>query len=795
MVMLQMTQTDPVANAVRTIAADCDHAHDDDGIGFNASDTWLGHALADLPDTQWTDTDRRAAWEMLAKYTHQLAGHGIDYTDLPEPPAAKGARQAARNAENARRRAAKEAAKAAAKAAKAAQRAARDAERAKVHVDHTGSRFTIAFGYHQGLVDAVRIIPGRAYNGATNTAPTSSAPAVVAFLLTCLLTRRHYTVTPAALDHLAGAGLPEPEPPATITLTGRTVVVEFPYDPDLVQSIRDIPGRDWDGHRKVNTFPIASLGTVIAWADTHDLPVPDSLRAVAADRARTAETLTYLSTAATTDLAIPDLPVTLRDYQRVGVHYATVARRCWIADEPGLGKTVQAFAALETAGTYPAVVVAPAALKTNWAREAAKVVPDRTVTVLDGRTPGPVAPADITVVNFDIVDVWGPLLPDPAAVIVDEAHLVKNPKARRSGAIAELVARAADDALVLFLTGTPLPSRTRELVNQLAILDRLDDLGGERHFLFRYCDPIQDDQFWTFDGASEPEELNARLRSLCYVRRLKDDVLHDLPPKTRQRLLVDASPEDLAIYRRAEDDLVGHLTAQRVAAEAADAGFDDADDYLDSQDALGALAGTGTDYARSLSREIQRTVSAAPGLTRTSTLRILAAAAKLPVAVDYITDFLAATGRKVVVFAHHRRIVDGLADALDADRIHGGISHADRQDAIDRFQADPDTRILVCGLQAAGVGLTLTAAQDVVFVEQAWTPGDNDQAEDRAHRFGQVGSVTATYLTLPDSIDEDMWDCVEEKRVMTRAVADGIVDDVSAAATEVVGRIVARRAA
>lgn len=417
-----------------------------------------------------------------------------------------------------------------------------------------------------------------------------------------------------------------------------------------------------------------------------------------------------------------------------------------IADEMGLGKTVQALAVLAATNVTPAVIVCPASLKLNWQREALKWLPGRSVSVMAGTRPDPVAhPADIMILNYDILDAWADVLPIPAALVLDEAHYVKNGQALRTKAAIKLSDRMADNAVRLLLTGTPFVNSPGEAVTQLRVLHRLDEFGGARDFKDRYG-----------QGRHLPE-LNRRLRATCFVRRRKAEVLKELPPKRWSTMPVEGERDVMHEYRVAEANIVSFLAERaRQAAE---------------------QAGATTEEARQAALEQAMKAQAAEHLVAITALKRLAARAKLNAARQWIADFTAG-GSKLVIFAHHREIVNLLAEEFAGGCKIGGDSTADdRQTAVDRFQNDDDQRVIVCSLKAAGVGLTLTAASDVLFIEQGWTPADMDQASDRCHRIGQTDSVTAWNMICAGTVDEDIADLIAAKRVIVDAATDGVTID------------------
>ena len=452
------------------------------------------------------------------------------------------------------------------------------------------------------------------------------------------------------------------------------------------------------------------------------------------ERARATVALSYAEDA---DLDGLVLGGELYPFQRAGVRYALERRRTFIADEQGLGKTIQALATLESDRAFPAVVVCPASMKLTWEREAARWLSHRTVSVLDGRTDAAwrdgSRTADILILNYDILEAHYEALAerDPKALVLDESHYVKNPGARRTKAAVALARRLSPDALRLGLTGTPVLNRPEELVSQLRALGRLDEFGSGARLSRRFRDAGSDDR------------LHWNLRARCYVRRTKQQVLPQLPAKRH-----DAVPVALVNdheYRLAERDVIAWL--QTLPLD------------LRTMDAKVAAA------------------LRAEQLVRLNSLRQLAARGKLPAALAWIEDFLA-SGEPLVVFAEHvatqRAVLDRFPEAV---HILGADSSRERQAAVDAFQRGDGPPLIVCSLRAGSQGVTLTRASNVAFLELDWTPARHDQAEDRLHRIGQATAVTAYYLLAPDTIDETMAELLERKRALIDAVTDGQVRD------------------
>ncbi|HEX8101538.1 MAG TPA: DEAD/DEAH box helicase [Solirubrobacteraceae bacterium] len=490
----------------------------------------------------------------------------------------------------------------------------------------------------------------------------------------------------------------------------------------------------------------------------HD--VLPSLDAAAA-QAGAGDTLEALSSAEAGELAVGGLTAPLRPFQSAAVDYALRARRTFLSDEPGLGKTIQALATLEAAGAYPALVVAPASLRLNWLREAGRWLPHRTRAGLGGADVA--GSHDISVASYEVAHalVGGATADPPRALVLDESHFCKNPAARRTQAVTAIAAALPEDAIVLLLSGTPVLNRPEELAAQLKILGRLEAVGGARRFARVYA------------RGQELDTLNRRLRRTCFVRRRKADVLRQLPAK--QRVIVPVTISNAREYGLAQSDVARWIREQ---AEA-DARFEEAVAGLDDDARAAAIRERGNDAELRARR--------ARALVQLTQLALVAARGKLGGVKEWIATFLE-TGEKLVVFARHREIGDALLEAFPGAACATGRLAADGRAAeVERFQTDDGCRLIVCSLDAAGVGLTMTAASNVAFVELGWTAAAHDQAEDRVHRIGQHEAVTAWYLLAADTIDERIAAVIDRKRALVRSATDGAPADEPAGLDELLG--------
>jgi len=546
-------------------------------------------------------------------------------------------------------------------------------------------------------------------------------------------------------------------PPATLTLVSGVAEprlgLDVNWDPEAQAAFRLLPGAEGHGPTlPVDPFLVEPLERFLA---EHEVSVSANARgALDTIRAQHDEAVAAIrrSRARTGPELAPEVAARLggrlEPFQRGGVEYLLDARRAFLADEQGLGKTVQALAALEADDAYPAVVVCPASLKLNWAREAAQWLPHRSVSVVAGGARDPAAGrADIVILNYELVVKHRERLAlrRPKALVLDEAHFVKNPRAKRTQATRKLADALPPDALKLALSGTPVLNRPDELISQLRIIGRLGEFGSGAQFARR------------FRGIGAEARIHWHLRRTCFVRRLKSEVLPQLPAK--RQAVVPVELDNDREYRLAERDVIAWLREQPLDLSELDA-------------------------------KIAATLRA-ERLAQLNTLKQLAARGKLEAALAWIHAFLASQER-LVVFAHHAEVQRAVLERFpDAAHILGGDSVRAREAAVQAFQSEDGPQLLVGSTQVASQGITLTRASNVAFLELEWTPALHDQAEDRCHRIGQHDAVTAWYLLAAGTIDETMAELIARKRGVVGAITDGraaeeagVVDGVARALRE-----------
>lgn len=542
--------------------------------------------------------------------------------------------------------------------------------------------------------------------------------------------------------------------------------MSFSYDPVRVRAVKGVPGVTWDAESKAWKAPLTAVRSVIGFAEAFGYDVPSEISEMAA-QIETARTESIAAAkAVTAELDLPSLNGELLPYQKAGVLYATNAKRSFIADDMGLGKTIQAIASLEYTDAYPAVIVCPPGLVLNWRDEFNKWLPHRKVGTVANRSEFPDREHfDVIVVGYSNIDHWVKALTGFKSYVFDESHYAKTPTAKRTKSAIKMARSADKNGLVLCLTGTPITNRPAEFGPQLDILGQLNKFGGLWGFYRRYCGAFRD-RFgqWHIDGATNLDELNDTLRATCYIRRTKDQVLLDLPAVRHSKVVVSGSAAGMKEYEQARRDIIEYITrrAKEVALE------------------MGTSIWNAAVHAKIRAEANEH-------LVRISVLRRLAAKAKMESVFEWI-DGKIASGDKVVVAAHHREIVDMIADHYCGLKIQGGMAVEDVQEHKAKFQTGSidEAPVIVLSMQAAKTGHTLTAAQDVLFVELPWTPADVDQTYSRCHRIGQKGSVMATYMIANGTIDQEIFELIESKRSIVNAATEGTEVDETASAQQIV---------
>lgn len=574
-------------------------------------------------------------------------------------------------------------------------------------------------------------------------------------------------------EMLADERIASAKPKARWSVIGDVVSIATPYKAEVVAAIKSAAqgACRFDGDDKAWHVELSVAAQVAAALRPFHPELADEMLAdvrIAGEAKARAERV-QLSTAAEIQDGGPGAEIAARlkarlpegcvpyPYQIVGATFFEAAKgRALNADVMGLGKTIQALLWLSLHwGLQRVLIVVPASLTINWLREVQKWVPQCEVSITkngkdkipDVRPQATDSPTRVVITSYECATrrkaewmAWA-----PEALILDECHYLKNTTAQRTKAIVGVEARkdkitgemkpavdgiATHVQYILALSGTPMLNRPIELYTTLHMITPTT-FASFFGFAKRYAGAEQTRFGWDFTGATNVEELRARLSNIM-IRREKSQVLAELPPKRRAQITVQLSNVDE--YEEYEEDAKDRFTNKERKGERF------------KGDVLVALG----------------------------KLRMLAGLGKVDAAVEWLTN----ADMPVVVFCHHKEVLDAIGEGLTKAEISwvkvtGDMDVEDRQAAVDSFQAG-ESRVFLGTYGAAGVGLTLTAASDTLHVERAWTPAAEEQAEDRCHRIGQTESVTSWYMMSDVSIDAKFHSLVEAKRATISSVMDAV---------------------
>ncbi|PRP86521.1 DNA annealing helicase and endonuclease ZRANB3-like [Planoprotostelium fungivorum] len=425
-------------------------------------------------------------------------------------------------------------------------------------------------------------------------------------------------------------------------------------------------------------------------------------------------------------------------FQREGLKFGIQQKgRCLIADEPGLGKTIQAI----SISTYykedwPVLVACPASLRDHWRNEYLRWIPElheSNVVIVDNGKRQIDESCKVVITSWQLLKHFEKH--NFQIIIGDESHTIKSWTTNVTRIALPMFKRSKR---VILLSGTPMFSKPAEVWPQI---DAIDPKLFNNFYNFgrRYCDPREGFHGTDWTGASHLNELYMLLNCTIMIRRLKKDVQQELPKKTRLKVHLEIGKEQRKVLDKINENLISARKARNTARD-------------------------------------RETLKEASFQTKTQITQSFqnTGRAKLPAVIKYIKQVLSTEkddeGKpvKILVFAHHKDPLEGIESALYNAKypsilIYGETPSVDRQRLVDYFQNDPECRAAILSIKAAGVGLTLTAATVVIFAELYWNPGQITQAEDRAHRIGQKKPVDVRFLLAEGSIDSAMWDIIDRK--------------------------------
>ncbi|MDQ1542930.1 MAG: hypothetical protein QOK08_568 [Actinomycetota bacterium] len=479
-----------------------------------------------------------------------------------------------------------------------------------------------------------------------------------------------------------------------------------------------------------------------------------------------------------TSLATPGKLELMRHQARFVEEVKAGHRTFLLADEPGLGKTAQALLAASVSHSYPLLVVVPNVVKTNWAREVALWTPQRTATVVHGDGNDVDAFSDVVIVNYEVLDRHVGWLGRFGfkGMVVDEAHFIKNLSSQRSKHVLSLsrsIRATSPKALFMALTGTPLINQIDDFRAIWQFLGWIDD----KKPLPQLMDKLEDTGLTPVDFGFFSEARQAVI-DMGIVRRKKVDVAADIPARRVADIPVELDDDLGRSIREAEAALTARLVdryRRRLALrKSEDAKY---------PDRIGAEYDRDRLIRAVAHEELEESKSAKTGENVFTMVRKIGQA-KAGLAADY-TAQLARNVGKVVFFAKHIDVMD-TAEAhfakagLGTVSIRGDQTPKARQAAIDSFANDPAVSVVVASLTAAGVGLNLQAASNVVLAELSWTSAEQTQAIDRVHRIGQELPVTAWRIIAAQTIDAKIAELIDSKAGLAARALDGSDEEVVA---------------
>lgn len=534
----------------------------------------------------------------------------------------------------------------------------------------------------------------------------------------------------------------------------QSVIARQLANPFLVPDFSAVPARSVDGSHRLATWellgPLFRSFEYAAGGATACMPLPEP-----------------------SGIRAPDGLELMRHQAELVAAAAAGHRTFLLADEPGLGKTAQALLAAQAADAYPLLVVVPNVVKTNWAREVTLWTPHRTATVIHGDGHDVDGFADIVIVNYEVLDRHVGWLGDLGfrGMVVDEAHFIKNKTSQRSQHVLQLSERIGTRTarpLLMALTGTPLINDIEDFRAIWQFLGWIDD-KKPRHLLMS---KLEQTGLSPVDPSFYPA-ARASVIDLGIVRRRKVDVASDIPARRVADLPVELDDEVGRSIRAAERELARRLVRRYTTA-------------LETRTSGVTVSGIDHELVRRVATwEREDTTTTKTDENVFSMMRRIGQA-KAGLAADYAAQLARNVG-KVVFFAKHVDVMD-VAEETFAKRgigyssIRGDQTPKAREKAIDSFVNDPEVQIVVCSLSAAGVGLNLQVASNMVLAELSWTDAEQTQAIDRIHRIGQAEPVTAWRIIAAQTIDTKIAELIDSKAGLAARALDGSDEEVSSSA-------------
>jgi len=483
-------------------------------------------------------------------------------------------------------------------------------------------------------------------------------------------------------------------------------------------------------------------------------------------------------------------------FQRAGIAFALERDDTLIADQPGLGKTIQALGVINNASKVKNVLlIVPASLKLNWEKEAIKWIrPELGLTIGIAHTKPKIIidsegtkkstteyiwPEDdnVVIINYDMLEKFRDKIHSKTwdILVCDEAHVLKNEKAGKTKQVLGYQGKKKSDRLApipalkrIFLTGTPILNKPLDMWVMISSFGHENVFGNYIKFVKKFCAAFETPWGWDTSGTDNLTEFQELLRTTFMIRRLKDDVLKELPPKRRQ--IVTLPNDGLSkLVKKEKQIFADNLKALMIMS-----GEKTEEDYQEITDKeLRKLIDNIHERTKNFSEEDDYDDYEASHFEAMSQAREEIGLAKLSMMIEYVRNLLD-SGEKVVFLCVHRAVAHKVAAAFEdiSVKFIGGMSNKEKNESVERFQNDDNCRLFIGNINAAGVGITLTEAWNLVMGELCFVPALLEQGEDRIHRIGQKAHALIHYLIVSGSLEERLMEIVLEKLKMIKEALD-----------------------
>lgn len=537
-------------------------------------------------------------------------------------------------------------------------------------------------------------------------------------------------------------------------------VVYFPWNESLVQQIRMIKGARWKKEKRYWNVPLAQIDQLRTFGQKNEFKYTEKGRAMFNNINDNFEA-SYKAEAVELNLPMKLQPY---NFQSSGIDYGMKNQRIILGDEMGLGKTPQGIGIVLGLDAFPCLVICPKSLRLNWQKEIhrfthkkAIIISPKNIRSLKSYVETNMAHFFIT--NFEGINTHfvkeiktslitkGPNQGNEMtrvfthgyegifkSGIIDEAHECRNHKTRRFKTLKPVLKNMK---VKLALTGSPIVKGTADLAALLELIGRIDDFGGNYRFVRNY-NRLNSDSVKTQKGKPMPDnlkELNIKLRSICFIRREKYQVLKELPDKIRQIISIEI--DNMQEYNQAVNMFRMWMQEKNYTPEKID---------------------------RAMRAEL---------LVKIGTLKQLSAKGKLSAFKEFVSDVVD-SGEKLVIFCWYKNTANFIKDNFDdVLLITGDVTDDEVEENKRKFQEEEKYKLIVVTYKRGGVGHTLTAASKVAMIELGWTYKDQSQAEDRLHRIGQENAVNCYYFLGQNTIDEDIYEIIESRRIMEKEATGG----------------------